>query len=184
MYIMHNNDKYCMSKVAGNCINIVLDEYNEIYFVLENKDHMFGHIYINDNYCDLKIAHYYAKANNTIKYIDDETFIPIRKFIRSEFYCSYEIDGILELCFWNMFDMKPPINIRKITLFVLIHENDAQLATINIMHDNVKQYTFDDFIFIIAETSEFDLDNVYQKIASYMPFYFGDIWMYHYVEKN
>ena len=182
MYIMHNNEKYYISK-SDNGINIILDEYDEIYFVLENGDRMFTYFYINNKECNLKIAHYNAKINNTIKYIDDETFIPIRKFITDHLECSScDIDDTTPISFWNTFDsIKPPENAREITLFVLIPNNNKD-HIINILHDNVKQYVVDDIVLIIAKTSELDMDNLYQEIVSYTPIDNAVVDMYHYVE--
>ena len=182
MYLMHNNEKY---EIHKRNVFLDIDEYNEIYFVYSGEYEFYTLLCINkEKKCRIQVAYYYAIINKTIKIIDDEIFVPIRKFISDRVnYTTMESD-IISLSFWNNYEQFP-LNIRKITTYVLIYGSNLYeyLETIYLFHNNAKQYIINDSIFLIIESDESDLDNLRQEIARCKFTEIYDIDVYHYIEK-
>lgn len=182
MYLMHNGEKYAIHQ---RHVLLDIDEYNEIYFVTNNYNKINRRIDINYSCCcDIRIAYHHALLNKTIKIIDDEFFIPIRKFIGGIYYVTaHEHYDENEIHFWNLYWMEIPKDIKKITLYMLIYKKGMS-DTIDIFHNNVKKYDFDHATFMIAETDESDLCNLDQKIAIYHQKQYNIMFLFHHIENN
>lgn len=187
-YIVHNGEKY----ENAHRRDITFDEYDEVYFVTKDNDETIYRnvqrdIYIGGYCCGIKIAYHYALLNKTFKIIDDEIFIPIRKFIGDKnYFASLDGDDEIEICFWNCGWISLPENANQIVLYILIYKNGIN-DTIDILHDNVKKHDFGDYVtLMIAEINGADLHNLNQKIARYCTSYYNEIFIFHHViiEKN
>ena len=187
MYLMHNSEKYDF-KLKPNeypTANISIDEYSEIYIVLnvEKITELYGQVMINERLCCIKTAYYYSIINKITKIIDDEIFVPIKRFIRGDYYyVPSGKDNNVDISFWNQPWCDPPKDIQKITIYVQM--DNKYINSMDLFHDNAKLYTFSKVTFLIIESSESDLDNLQQKAVSCKVSEQVYVHIFRYIQKN
>lgn len=180
MYFMRNGIKY------ANYSDIPTeDNYDEIYVVYVNKAinlNKWLHIDELDFEIRLSIPYYYSLINETIKYIDNEIFIPIKKFITHksnyhyDFYshCLEYVIGLYDI------DIKPH-EYQKITTCVIIRAgNDVKVTQDN---NSVRIYHFDRHILVISETESI-VDNIESYITINIKNDYNVVLFYQLYQKN
>lgn len=186
MYLIHNYIKYNIAHYNDEInIDIRVDDYDEIFCVLEGDDNIYKSINMGDKHCDITIAYYAGIIDNVIKILDDEIFIPIKKFISDELYYYHldELPVVFSLELLSNISSISEEHTAKITLYALINKNDVN--TIDLLYDGVKQYTFGDDVFIVADIYGENLNNLNREIASIdCDDRYFDIYVFCYVEKN
>lgn len=130
------------------------NDEDEVYVVLDTVIIPFSESMcsINHYIIPIKTAYFCSLIDKTIRYVDNDIYVPVRKFIMSSSF-THSFNSVVEAQYYlSSFFTK---DIKKFITYTLI---DAVCEHID--NDNVKQYFFDNQTLLITEISTKDIKSV------------------------
>lgn len=153
------------------CNGIRYDDYpyvdtnndeDEIYVVLQNNElQLSAFIAINTcAYIPITIAYYCSLIDKTIKYIDNDTYIPVRKFINKTLH--YMVNFSTNPTAYQYFPEYINHNVEKVIMYILIDDVCERID-----NNDIKQYIFNNQTLLMIETYNKDIEKESKSINKY-----------------